>query len=148
MHAEQGYIPQTMETSEKPVVLILAAGLGTRMKSEVAKVLHQVAGRSLIAWAVDNARAAGAGRIVAVLGHQADTVRAQLEARYGAGAVEVALQTEQRGTGHAVQSALAAQASISAATRSGRNSGASPVRMTTIRSSGSPASAASALCTA
>jgi bifunctional UDP-N-acetylglucosamine pyrophosphorylase / glucosamine-1-phosphate N-acetyltransferase len=100
-----------METSEKPVVLILAAGLGTRMKSELAKVLHQVAGRSLIAWAVDNARAAGAGRVVAVLGHQADAVRAQLDARYGAGAVEVALQTEQRGTGHAVQSALPALAS-------------------------------------
>ncbi|HTM22097.1 MAG TPA: bifunctional UDP-N-acetylglucosamine diphosphorylase/glucosamine-1-phosphate N-acetyltransferase GlmU [Kofleriaceae bacterium] len=100
-----------MDTSEKPVVLILAAGLGTRMKSEVAKVLHRVAGRSLIAWAVDNARAAGAGRVIAVLGHQADQVAAHLDARYGAGAVEVAMQVEQRGTGHAVLSALPALAS-------------------------------------
>jgi bifunctional UDP-N-acetylglucosamine pyrophosphorylase/glucosamine-1-phosphate N-acetyltransferase len=43
-----------------PIVLIMAAGLGTRMKSERAKVLHEVAGRPMIAWAVETARAAGA----------------------------------------------------------------------------------------
>jgi bifunctional UDP-N-acetylglucosamine pyrophosphorylase / glucosamine-1-phosphate N-acetyltransferase len=87
----------------QPIVVILAAGLGTRMKSERAKVLHEVAGRPLIAWAVENARAAGARRVVAVLGHQRAEVRAALDARFGAGAVEVAEQLEQRGTGHAVQ---------------------------------------------
>jgi bifunctional UDP-N-acetylglucosamine pyrophosphorylase / glucosamine-1-phosphate N-acetyltransferase len=92
----------------QPIVVILAAGLGTRMKSERAKVLHQVAGRPLIAWAVENARAAGAGRVVAVLGHQLAEVRAALDQRYGAGAIEVAEQREQRGTGHAVRSALPA----------------------------------------
>ena len=76
------------------------------MKSEQAKVLHEVAGRPLIAWAVDSARAAGARRVVAVLGHQIEKVKAALDARFGAGAVEVAEQREQRGTGHAVQSAL------------------------------------------
>jgi bifunctional UDP-N-acetylglucosamine pyrophosphorylase / glucosamine-1-phosphate N-acetyltransferase len=94
----------------QPIVVILAAGLGTRMKSDRAKVLHEVAGRPLIAWAVENARAAGARRVVAVLGHQLDQVRAALDARFGAGAIEVAHQTEQRGTGHAVQAALPALA--------------------------------------
>lgn len=94
--------------SEKPVVLILAAGLGTRMKSTRAKVLHEVAGRPMIVWAVETARAAGAERVVAILGHQLDEVRAVLEGRYGAGEVDVAVQAEQRGTGHAVQCALPA----------------------------------------
>ncbi len=93
---------------EKPVVLILAAGLGTRMKSRQAKVLHQVAGRPLIVWAVETARAAGAERVVAILGHQHEAVKAVLDARYGEGAIEVALQAEQKGTGHAVQCALPA----------------------------------------
>ncbi len=93
---------------EKPVVMVLAAGLGTRMKSDTVKVLHAVAGRPLVAWAVETARAAGADRVIAVLGHQIDEVRALLVARYGDGAVEVAHQTEQKGTGHAVMAALPA----------------------------------------
>ena len=92
----------------KPVVLVLAAGLGTRMKSDRAKVLHEVAGRPLIGWSVDTARAAGADRVVAILGHQLDEVRAALDARYGEGAVEIAHQEQQKGTGHAVMSALPA----------------------------------------
>jgi bifunctional UDP-N-acetylglucosamine pyrophosphorylase / glucosamine-1-phosphate N-acetyltransferase len=90
------------------IVIILAAGLGTRMKSERAKVLHEVAGRPLIAWAVDAARAAGADRVIAVLGHQLERVQEVLTDRYGAGAIGVAHQREQRGTGHAVMSALPA----------------------------------------
>jgi bifunctional UDP-N-acetylglucosamine pyrophosphorylase / glucosamine-1-phosphate N-acetyltransferase len=92
--------------SSSPVVLIMAAGLGTRMNSERAKVLHEIAGRPMIAWAVDAARAAGAGRVIAILGHQHDAVAAAVAARYGDGAVDVALQREPRGTGHAVQCAL------------------------------------------
>jgi bifunctional UDP-N-acetylglucosamine pyrophosphorylase/glucosamine-1-phosphate N-acetyltransferase len=93
-----------------PVVLIMAAGLGTRMKSDRAKVLHAVAGRPMIAWAVETARAAGAGRVVAILGHQHEAVKSALDRRYGEGAVDVALQLEQKGTGHAVQCALPALA--------------------------------------
>jgi bifunctional UDP-N-acetylglucosamine pyrophosphorylase/glucosamine-1-phosphate N-acetyltransferase len=91
---------------DKPAVLILAAGLGTRMKSDRAKVLHEVAGRPLIVWAVETARAAGAERVVAILGHQHEAVKAVLDARYGQGRIEVALQPEQKGTGHAVQCGL------------------------------------------
>lgn len=86
----------------------MAAGLGTRMKSDRAKVLHEIAGRPMIAWAIESGRAAGAGRVVAILGHQLDAVKAALDARYGAGAIDIALQAEQKGTGHAVMSALPA----------------------------------------
>jgi bifunctional UDP-N-acetylglucosamine pyrophosphorylase/glucosamine-1-phosphate N-acetyltransferase len=89
-----------------PIVLVLAAGLGTRMKSKRAKVLHEVAGRPLIVWAVETARAAGASRVIAILGHQLADVKQVLDARYGAGVIDVAHQTEQKGTGHAVRSAL------------------------------------------
>ncbi len=88
----------------------MAAGLGTRMKSDTAKVLHKVAGRLMIGWVVTAARAAGAERVVAILGHQADAVRASLDAQFGTGQVDVAIQSEQRGTGHAVQCALPAVA--------------------------------------
>jgi bifunctional UDP-N-acetylglucosamine pyrophosphorylase/glucosamine-1-phosphate N-acetyltransferase len=91
-------------------VFIMAAGLGTRMKSDLPKVLHRIAGRPMLHWVVTAARAAGANRVVAILGHKADAVKTALDASFGAGAVDVALQTEQRGTGHAVQCALPAVA--------------------------------------
>ncbi len=86
----------------------MAAGLGTRMKSERAKVLHAIAGRPMLHWVVGAAKAAGAARIVAILGHQHEAVKASLDASFGAGVVDVALQLEQRGTGHAIQCALPA----------------------------------------
>ena len=81
------------------------------MKSETPKVLHKVAGRPLLHWVVTAARAAGAGRVIAILGHKHEQVKAALDASFGAGSVEIALQSEQRGTGHAVQCALPAIAS-------------------------------------
>ena len=87
-------------------MFIMAAGLGTRMKSDLAKVLHRIAGRPMLHWVVTAARAAGAGRVIAILGHKSETVKASLDASFGAGAIEIALQGEPRGTGHAVQSAL------------------------------------------
>ncbi|MBX3155994.1 MAG: bifunctional UDP-N-acetylglucosamine diphosphorylase/glucosamine-1-phosphate N-acetyltransferase GlmU [Deltaproteobacteria bacterium] len=92
----------------RPLVLIMAAGLGTRMKSELPKVLHRIAGRPMLHWVVGAARAAGAERVVAILGHKSEVVKASLDASFGANHVEVALQPEQRGTGHAVQCALPA----------------------------------------
>src|SRR6476659_7820588 len=82
--------------------VILAAGLGTRMKSEKAKVLHRVAGRPMIEYPVAMARALGSSRVICVLGHQADAVQTAVYNRFGAGSIEVAIQAEQRGTGHAV----------------------------------------------
>jgi bifunctional UDP-N-acetylglucosamine pyrophosphorylase/glucosamine-1-phosphate N-acetyltransferase len=86
----------------------MAAGLGTRMKSETPKVLHAVAGRPMLHWVITAARAAGAGRVVAILGHKHEQVKASLDATFGAGDIDVVLQTEPRGTGHAIQCALPA----------------------------------------
>src|SRR5206468_248866 len=82
-----------------PVAIILAAGKGTRMKSELPKVMHSVCGRPMIEFVLDAARVAGARRLVVVVGYQAEMVENALS-RYSD--VEFALQAEQKGTGHAV----------------------------------------------
>ncbi len=87
---------------QKTTAIILAAGLGTRMKSDRVKVLHPLLGRPMITFPVALARKSGAEKIVVVVGHQADAVRKSL-----AGAdLAYALQEEQLGTGHAVQQAV------------------------------------------
>src|SRR5215470_9085566 len=90
-------------------VIVLAAGLGTRMRSETPKVLHRVAGRPLLFWPLALARTLGARRILCVLGHKLDDVKAQIDARFP-GAVEVVRQERQLGTGDAVRQALPALA--------------------------------------
>ena len=85
-----------------PIAVVLAAGKSTRMKSETPKVLHPVCGRLMIDYVLDAARAAGAKRIVVIVGHKADTVRAALSHHAD---VVFAEQTEQNGTGHAVMMA-------------------------------------------
>jgi len=85
--------------------LLLAAGKGTRMKSDLVKVLHEACGAALIDWPVAAARQAGAERIVLVVGHQADKVKAHCA---GDGAIAFAIQAEQLGTGHAVACAKVA----------------------------------------
>jgi bifunctional UDP-N-acetylglucosamine pyrophosphorylase/glucosamine-1-phosphate N-acetyltransferase len=87
------------------VAVILAAGLGKRMRSALPKVLHRAGGRPLLAWVAAAARAAGCERVVAVIGHGAEDVRREM-ARDPAGAgLEYALQAEQKGTGHALAQA-------------------------------------------
>ena len=81
------------------MAIILAAGKGTRMKSELPKVLVPVAGRPMVRYVIDALRAAGVDRIVVVVGYRADLVRAELAGLPG---IEFAYQTEQLGTGHAV----------------------------------------------
>jgi bifunctional UDP-N-acetylglucosamine pyrophosphorylase / glucosamine-1-phosphate N-acetyltransferase len=81
--------------------LILAAGKGTRMKSDLAKVLHTVDGRALVEYVVDTAEGLGLTPNVVVVGHQADRVREVLRGR----PVVFADQPEQRGTGDAVSRA-------------------------------------------
>ena len=83
-----------------PVAIILAAGKGTRMKSELPKVMHSACGRPMVEHVLDAARSAGVKRLVVVVGYQAVLVRNGL-ARHRD--VEFALQSEQKGTGHAVQ---------------------------------------------
>src|SRR5215475_1331324 len=90
-------------------VIVLAAGLGTRMRSETPKVLHRVAGRPLVFWPLALARTLGARRILCVLGHKLADVQAQIDARFP-GAAQVVRQERQLGTGDAVRQALPALA--------------------------------------
>ena len=83
-------------------VIVLAAGMGKRMRSDLPKVLHPLAGRPLLAHVLETARTLGARRIFVVHGHGAEKVRAAFSA---ASDVEWVLQAEQLGTGHAVQQA-------------------------------------------
>ena len=85
-------------------VIILAAGQGTRMRSDTHKVLHLIAGRSLLLHLLDRVDAVGAEKKVVVLGKG----REQVEAAIANRDVVVAVQNEQKGTGHAVQQAEAA----------------------------------------
>jgi bifunctional UDP-N-acetylglucosamine pyrophosphorylase/glucosamine-1-phosphate N-acetyltransferase len=101
----------TGSTDPKPIdVLILAAGMGTRMHSETAKVLHLLSGRPLIAHVCRTARALEPARIVVVVGHQAEQVEQAVRAELEGTPLGFALQAEQRGTGDAVMSARAALA--------------------------------------
>jgi UDP-N-acetylglucosamine diphosphorylase/glucosamine-1-phosphate N-acetyltransferase len=84
-------------------VIILAAGMGTRMQSDRAKVLHEVQGRPMIHYVVRTAHHIAGDNIVVVVGHQADRVRAALG---DDGRLAFALQSPQLGTGHAVACAL------------------------------------------
>jgi bifunctional UDP-N-acetylglucosamine pyrophosphorylase / glucosamine-1-phosphate N-acetyltransferase len=85
---------------EGPVAIILAAGQGKRMKSEKAKVLHEVCGQPMIHYVVAAARGAGARTIIVVVGYGADQVQASLRDEPD---VLFATQDRQLGTGHAVK---------------------------------------------
>ncbi|QHW32161.1 bifunctional UDP-N-acetylglucosamine diphosphorylase/glucosamine-1-phosphate N-acetyltransferase GlmU [Paenibacillus rhizovicinus] len=84
----------------KVMAIVLAAGQGKRMKSKLYKVLHPVCGKPMVAHVLQTVKDAACERTVVVVGHGAETVRSYL----GAG-VEIVLQEQQLGTGHAVQQA-------------------------------------------
>jgi bifunctional UDP-N-acetylglucosamine pyrophosphorylase / glucosamine-1-phosphate N-acetyltransferase len=86
--------------SEK-VAVVLAAGKGTRMKSDLPKVLVPVCGRPMIEYVLDALTAGGIEKIIAVIGYRAELVRVVLKDRKK---LTFALQAEQLGTGHAVMS--------------------------------------------
>jgi bifunctional UDP-N-acetylglucosamine pyrophosphorylase / glucosamine-1-phosphate N-acetyltransferase len=91
---------QANSTSGSTTAIILAAGKGTRMRSDLPKVVFPVGGRPMVCAVVDACLAAGCTRIIAVVGHKQELVREAL-ASY-AGKVEYAVQDQQLGTGHAV----------------------------------------------
>ncbi len=84
-------------------VVILAAGLGKRMRSRTTKVLHELAGKPLVSHVLDTAAELGPERVAVVVGHQAEVVRAVVGER-----ARCVLQAEQLGTGHAVLKARSA----------------------------------------
>ncbi len=81
------------------VAIVLAAGKGTRMKSELPKVLVPVCGRPMLDYLLDTLAATGVNRVIVVVGYRADLVRAHLTGRPQ---IEFAEQAQQLGTGHAV----------------------------------------------
>ncbi|AOJ94158.1 MULTISPECIES: bifunctional UDP-N-acetylglucosamine diphosphorylase/glucosamine-1-phosphate N-acetyltransferase GlmU [Burkholderia] len=83
-------------------IVILAAGTGKRMRSALPKVLHPVAGRPLLSHVIATARTLQPSRLVVVVGHGAEQVRAAVAAPD----IQFAVQAEQLGTGHAVRQAL------------------------------------------
>lgn len=89
---------------DSPIAVVLAAGQGTRMKSELPKVLVPVLGRAMIEFVLDALAKAGIQRVIAVVGYRAEEVQRQLAHRAG---LEFVLQAERLGTGHAVKMAAA-----------------------------------------
>lgn len=81
--------------------VILAAGMGTRMKSKMPKVLHKVCGKPLCKWVIDASKEAGAEKVCTIVGHKAELVKEEI-----GNVCEFALQAEQKGTGHAVMQAI------------------------------------------
>jgi bifunctional UDP-N-acetylglucosamine pyrophosphorylase / glucosamine-1-phosphate N-acetyltransferase len=91
------------QPSQRPLsAIILAAGKGKRMNSDLPKVVHEVAGQPMVRWVVDAVRQMGANPIVLVVGHGADEVRRIFE---GDPDVTFVTQDQQLGTGHAVDQA-------------------------------------------
>jgi UDP-N-acetylglucosamine diphosphorylase/glucosamine-1-phosphate N-acetyltransferase len=85
--------------------IILAAGKGTRMRSDLPKVVFEIGGRPMVCAVVDACLAAGCTRIIAVVGHKQELVRSALASYgslFGGRGVEFAVQDQQLGTGHAV----------------------------------------------
>lgn len=83
------------------VTLIMAAGKGTRMKSDLAKVLHPIQNRPMIHFVIELARNLDSQRIIAIIGHQKEKVREALNDEQ----IEFVIQEPQLGTGHAVMQA-------------------------------------------
>ena len=93
-----------MTDQRRFAVVILAAGQGTRMRSDTHKVLHPIASRPLLLHLLDRVDGLGADKRVVVVGKG----REQVEAAIAGRDVAIAVQSEQKGTGHAVQQAASA----------------------------------------
>lgn len=95
--------PSIPDVKKKCAVIILAAGLGTRMKSDKAKVLHELMGRPMVLYVVETAKRAVGDSVILVVGHQAQKVMEAVSEKEN---VCYALQEKQLGTGHAALVAL------------------------------------------
>jgi UDP-N-acetylglucosamine pyrophosphorylase len=84
-------------------VIILAAGKGTRMKSDIAKVLHKIADKSMVAHVIDSANKAGLENFYVVVGHQAQKVKDEVNKYFKA---QFVVQKKLLGTGDAVKAAI------------------------------------------
>lgn len=87
------------EKTRSAVAIVLAAGLGKRMESDLPKVFHSMGGRPMVAHVLDAVRGAGIDEIFVVVGHRGELIREYFANQ----SLTFVDQTEQRGTGHAVQ---------------------------------------------
>ena len=92
-------------TGNRVAVIILAAGMGTRMKSGKAKVLHKILGKPMVMYVVETAKRVAGNNVILVVGNQADEVR-EIISENENGELVYAIQKDQLGTGHAVLCAL------------------------------------------
>ena len=99
--------------------VILAAGKGTRMKSDKPKVVHQVMGKPMVYYSIEAARQAGADEVCVIVGYKADEVKSAIAASVNDVKVDYALQEEQLGTGHAVKCAASPRPQQKRTTSSG-----------------------------
>ncbi|MBW3636871.1 MAG: NTP transferase domain-containing protein [Armatimonadetes bacterium] len=84
-------------------ILVLAAGKGTRMESDLPKVLHTLRGKPLLAHVLTSCGALHPDRLIAIVGHKAELVQSEIKPQFPE--VEFVLQSEMKGTGHAVMQA-------------------------------------------
>lgn len=97
-------------SSTDTAVLVLAAGAGTRMRSDIPKVLHTLGGRSMLAHALHTVAKVAPQHLVVVLGHDRERIAPAVEALATdlGRPIDVAIQDQQLGTGHAAECGLAA----------------------------------------
>src|SRR6185369_1895390 len=101
-------MPRTMKSKDQNLVcVILAAGKGTRMKSDLPKVMHKIGGKPMLHNVVDTALESRAKKIVVVTSPDMESVRTDMKTHYGA-KVSNAVQKQQLGTGDAVKAAKSA----------------------------------------
>lgn len=109
--------PRTTGDTNAPSAIILAAGMGKRMQSDLPKVLHPVGAppRPMVQAVIDACREAGCGRVILVVGYKQELVRDAVkgQTRSEGGDIEFAVQAEQLGTGHAVRCAADLYANVS-----------------------------------
>jgi bifunctional UDP-N-acetylglucosamine pyrophosphorylase/glucosamine-1-phosphate N-acetyltransferase len=91
---------------EQPSIIILSAGKGTRMKSNTPKVLHKIAGREMLNMAIDVAKKTNPKNITIVISQELQEYQDKIISQHPDFSIDFAIQAEQKGTGHAVSSAI------------------------------------------
>ncbi|NOU27408.1 MAG: NTP transferase domain-containing protein, partial [Polyangiaceae bacterium] len=99
-------VPPAPNGQPHTTAIVMAAGLGTRMKSALPKALHRIAGRPLVHYPVRAALEAGCDEVIVVVGHGRAEVAAYLVAAFG-DRVRIAVQEQQAGTGDAARAVVA-----------------------------------------
>ena len=93
-------------TSNAISIIILAAGKGTRMKSDLPKVMHKVAGREMLNMVIDEAKKLAPQNVVVVVSEEFENFQEKIRKSHAEIEIDFALQKERKGTAHAVQTGV------------------------------------------